>query len=244
MSGDTFWRSLHRPEYLHVLLNPLPVYGLAVALLAVIVALVARQRTALVVGLSLVVLSSLSAWPAYVYGEAAYDRVKATTDTAGEQWLDEHMARAEKFIVAFYSLAGLAFAAIVVPLKWPRTSVPLALATVIIGIGTLGIGSWIAYAGGRVRHKEFRFAPPPETRKPTTLVVPPTGTFAILGGSDVLVLIDPARQWADHISHPQFSNSHSSSAPGNESLQGRLSESAEQRVKTPGDYFEGPRPLL
>ena len=41
---------------------------------------------------------------------------------------------------------------------------PLAVATLLLGLGTLGCGMWIAYAGGKVRHTEFRSAdePPPE----------------------------------------------------------------------------------
>jgi glucan phosphoethanolaminetransferase (alkaline phosphatase superfamily) len=151
---------------MHVLINPFPIYGLAVAVVALIIALVARNRVALVTAVVLVLLSGLSAWPTYVYGEAAYDRIKAVSDTAGEQWLDEHVARGEKFIAIFYVLAGLAFIAITAPLRWPHTSVPLGAATLIMAIATLVIGSWIAYPGGHVRHKEFRFESPPPTRQP------------------------------------------------------------------------------
>lgn len=156
---------LGRPEYVHVLINPLPVYGLAVALVALIIALVLRNRVAIIMALALVLMTSLSAWPTYVYGEAGYDRVTATSDKVGEQWLDEHMARGEKFIAAYYVLAGLALLSIVAPVKWPRSSVPLAIVTFVVGIAAFSIGSWIAYAGGRVRHKEFRFEPPPYQRK-------------------------------------------------------------------------------
>ena len=44
------------------------------------------------------ILSSLSAWPVYEFGQQAYDRVLSMTDEDGERWLDEHEARAEKFI--------------------------------------------------------------------------------------------------------------------------------------------------
>ena len=40
----------------------------------------------------------------------------------------------------------------------------MAIATLILAVANLGIGSYIAYAGGRVRHKEFRFEAPPEPR--------------------------------------------------------------------------------
>lgn len=162
------WRALReqlgRPEYVHVLINPLPVYGLALAIVGLVIALIARNRVALVIALILVLLSSLSALPTYLYGEAAYDRVIAMSDDEGGQWLDEHMARGEKFIVLFYALAGLALIAIVLPAKWPRTSMPLALVTLAVALFTFALGVWIAYAGGRVRHKEFRSGPPPPPR--------------------------------------------------------------------------------
>ncbi len=149
---------------MHVLLNPLPVYGLAIAVLGLTLALIFRNRHALIVSLALVSVSGLSAWPTYSYGEAAYDRIKSMSDPAGEQWLDEHMARAEKLIPAFYILAALGAAGIVLPLKWPRSSVPLSIATLALGGATLGMGGWIAYPGGHVRHKEFRFESPPPVR--------------------------------------------------------------------------------
>ncbi len=149
---------------MHVLLNPVPVYGLAIGVVGLLLAVIARNRTGVVIALVLVFLSGLSAWPTYHYGEAAYDRVKAMADTAGDQWLDEHMARGEKLIYAFYVLAGLAVVGMFAPMKWPRSSLPLAIATLVIGCATLGIGGYIAYAGGHVRHKEFRFEPAPEAR--------------------------------------------------------------------------------
>jgi len=149
---------------MHVLLNPIPVYGLAIGLVGLLLAIIACSRTAIVIALALVFLSGLSAWPTYHYGQAAYDRVTAMADTAGDQWLDEHMARGEKLIYAFYILAALAVVGEFAPIKWPRSSLPLAIATLVVGCATLGVGGYIAYAGGHVRHKEFRFEPPPPKR--------------------------------------------------------------------------------
>ncbi|MBA3831245.1 MAG: hypothetical protein H0X34_05040 [Chthoniobacterales bacterium] len=152
---------LQDPEYLHVLINPLPVYGLAIATLALVLALFLRNQRVTIAALVLVFVSGLSAWPTYYYGEAGYDRVKALSDPAGEQWLDEHMARAEKLIWAFYVLAAVSVVGIGVIVKWPRTSPLAAAATLALACATLGIGGYIAYAGGHVRHREFRFEPPP-----------------------------------------------------------------------------------
>jgi hypothetical protein len=38
---------------------------------------------------------------------------------------------------------------------------PLVIAVILLGAVTLGAGGYIAYAGGKVRHREFRNEPPP-----------------------------------------------------------------------------------
>jgi hypothetical protein len=158
------WQHLSHPEYVHVLINPLPVYGLAIGLLGLLMALILRTPKVTVTALVLVFFSGLSAWPTYYYGEAGYDRVKATSDEDGGKWLDEHMARGEKLIWAFYLLAGVSVIGMVAVTKWPRCSSLIAVLTLVLGTTTLGIGAYIAYAGGHVRHHEFRFEPPPESR--------------------------------------------------------------------------------
>jgi hypothetical protein len=161
---DGFLRGLRQPEYVHVLLNPLPVYGLLISWVALIAALISKSRRAHVVTLILVFITSISAWPVYEYGEQGYDRVLAMTDDDGHAWLDEHQERAQKLIYLFYAVAALTAAAIIVPLRWPRSSMLLGIAVVLLGAITLGSGCYIAYAGGKVRHREFRNEPAPQIK--------------------------------------------------------------------------------
>ncbi len=155
---------LSNPEYVHALLNPLPVYGLAVGLLGLIIALLTRTRAARVTALAMVFLCALSAWPVFEYGEKSYDRVLAMADSDGAKWLQEHMERADKLIPLFYLLAALAAVGVVAEYKFARAAVPIALIVVILAGGTLAAGGYIAYAGGRIRHREFRYDPPPEPK--------------------------------------------------------------------------------
>jgi hypothetical protein len=159
LAGD-----LRQPEYIHVLLNPLPVYGLLAGSVGLVIGLLLRSRRAQIATLTLVLLSSISAWPVYEFGQQGYDRVLSMTDEPGEAWLNEHLHRAENLISIFYVLAALSMLAIAVPIKWPKSSVPLAIAVILLGAVTLGSGAYIAYAGGRVRHREFRNEPPPPKR--------------------------------------------------------------------------------
>lgn len=153
---------LSKPEYVHVLLNPLPIYGLAVGVVGLIIALCLRSRAARVTALALVMLSAASAWPVYHYGEAGYDRVQTMIDEEGDKWLEEHRRRGEQLIYVFYLIAVLSAVGIITQFALPRAALPMAAATLILAVTNLGVGAYIAQAGGRIRHKEFRFAAPPQ----------------------------------------------------------------------------------
>src|SRR5262245_26017795 len=180
---EAILRDLHQPEYIHVLLNPLPVNGLAVALIGLVVAICFRSRAARVVALVVVFISAAAAWPVYEYGEQAYDRVLAMADNEGQAWLISHKHRAEDLIWLFYALAILSAIALIAPVRWPVLSIWLAVAVLALGAIVLGSGGYIAYAGGRIRHREFRNESPPKGMRegPAAAVAPaaqPAGSVA------------------------------------------------------------------
>jgi hypothetical protein len=159
---DVFRQTLKQPEYIHVLLNPLPLYGLSMGLIGLLIALLLRSRPAKIATLAIVLISAASAWPVFEFGEQAYDPVLSMADENGQAWLKEHQDRAEDLIYFFYALAVLTAAAILAPIKWPKSSVLLAIAVLVFGSVVLGMGGYIAYAGGKIRHREFRNEPPPK----------------------------------------------------------------------------------
>src|SRR5438067_6782655 len=100
-------RDFRQPEYIHVLLNPLPVYGLLTGLIGLVIALILKSRRAQIATLALVLISSASAWPVYEFGQQGYDRVLSMADEDGQAWLDEHKERGEDLIWIFYALVTL-----------------------------------------------------------------------------------------------------------------------------------------
>ena len=119
---------LNNPEYLHVLLNPLPVYGLAMGLLGLVIAMISRTRSARVTALAIIFVSTVAAWPVYHYGEAGYDRILSLTDNDGRKWLEEHQRRGEQLIYLFYAVAILAAAGLLAEHFAPRAAISLSLA--------------------------------------------------------------------------------------------------------------------
>lgn len=149
-------------EHLHVLLNHFPIIGLAMGILALALALAMRSRPAQIVALVLVFVSAASAWPVNFTGERAYKPMRGLVDDDGSDMLDMHMDHAEKAAPAFYALAALAAAALLAPRKWPRSTIPLTVATLALAVACNVAAGWIALAGGQIRHPEFRkgFSPP------------------------------------------------------------------------------------
>jgi soluble cytochrome b562 len=152
-----------KPEYLHTLLNPLPVYGLSMGVLVMAAGLLARSKAARNIGLFIIVLCAASAWPVLLFGQHGYNHLYPQLDTESQQWLDVHMERADRFIYAFYLTALLGIAALVTQKKFLKTNKAFVLLTLFAAIASLGIGGWISRAGGEVSHSEFRNedAPPP-----------------------------------------------------------------------------------
>jgi hypothetical protein len=152
---------LKRPEYVHVLLNPIPLYGLVLATLALAIALAIRSRQAQTVALILVIVGCGAAFPVIEFGERAYDRVYAMSNPDGQQWLDTHMFRAERCEFVFYVTGAFALATLVAFWKFQKAATPLLIAVLILTLISVVSAGWISYAGGKVRHTEFRDGPPP-----------------------------------------------------------------------------------
>ncbi|MCI0746895.1 MAG: hypothetical protein L0Y58_15950 [Verrucomicrobia subdivision 3 bacterium] len=151
------------PEYVHVLLNPLPIYGLALGILGLGAALLARSKSAQAITLGIVVISAASEWPVQYYGENAYQRVRQISDMHGQHWLDEHMKRAESFGYAFYAVALMGVAALISLKRFPKAATPLTIITLVASVAALSAGAWIGKAGGQIRHAEFRSRTAPST---------------------------------------------------------------------------------
>jgi len=147
---------LQQPGYLHVLINHLPIIGTVVGLFGLAIALLLRSRIALVPALSIVLLAGISAWPVYVTGSDAYRPIMKISDDPGRAWLDEHMDRADRMTWVFYVMAGIAAVALAAPVKWPKSAIPLGIATALAAMAGTITGGYIAQAGGLVRHTEFR----------------------------------------------------------------------------------------
>ena len=156
---DSFSQLFRQPEYLHVLLHPLPIWGLVTGVLGLAIALFLRSRAAEIATLVIILVSAISAVPVFLLGGEAEDRVEGIVDDVGREWLQEHERRGEQVIYAFYALAAVAAVALIAPAKWPKSAAPLTITVLVLSIITISLGGYVAKAGGQIRHREFRTGP-------------------------------------------------------------------------------------
>ena len=156
-----FLEALRQPEYVHVLLHPLPIYGLAAGVFSLAAAFVGRSRSGQAIALLLIALSAAAAWPVAHFGHAAYDRVFAMSNGDAQKWLNWHKHLAERIVWSFYATAVLATTALGGQWKNPRLhriALPLTLVAAVVA---LGLSGFLAFVGGKIRHSEFRHGSPP-----------------------------------------------------------------------------------
>jgi hypothetical protein len=152
---------LDRPEYIHATINHFPLIGLLVAMLVVLLSLFTHLRLGTVLGLALLAVMALSAWPVSYFGEAGYDRVLSMADDPGQAYLKYHAHLADRWVYVYYITAAVAILGIALNWKWPQTLLPLSILVLVLAGASLTAGIFIAHAGGEIRHREFRTGPPP-----------------------------------------------------------------------------------
>ncbi len=155
---------MHQPEYVHVLINPSPLWGMIMGAGLLLAAIVFRSEALRKAALVVLILIGTATWAVVLYGQRGYDRVYSMSNPDAQQWLDVHMARAEQTQYVFYVTALLALLALMV--RQERVRKGLTVAAFLFSVGCVGLGGWISQAGGQVRHSEFRDGPPAHEMMP------------------------------------------------------------------------------
>ena len=142
--------------HLHLLTNHLPIFVTLSGLFALTMGLWSKNRGISQVALVLMFLGIAGGILTFWFGQQAYKPIRGLADDVGQDWLDLHMARAEQVIWVFWVAGGGVATAWVLGRKRHRFAIPAAIVAAALGLSTLGLSGWIADAGGKIRHEEFR----------------------------------------------------------------------------------------
>ena len=156
-----FLAHLKQPEYMHVMINPIPIFGMGLGLVFLIAAWLRPRMIGLAeAGLCIIIATGVITYPTIKLGQYAYDRIFETIPLDAQEWLDVHMARAERTQYFFYLAAILACLTLYKQRRNPESARRLMIATMAVSGLCAALAGFIAHAGGQVRHTEFRTGPP------------------------------------------------------------------------------------
>jgi hypothetical protein len=154
----TLWQNIRDPEYLHLLLEPLPLYGLGIGLTFVIVSLVFGELKSRMLALAIICVSCASVWHYTELRDQATPRILATRSPDYAPLIQEQTQRRKDWSWPYYVQALLSLTAIVTT-RHPKGR-PLLLVVVILGTLLFWFSIWVHKKECEVYHRNIvRFTP-------------------------------------------------------------------------------------
>ena len=154
----TLWQSIRDPEYLHLLLEPLPLYGLGLGLAFLAVAFMFGEIKCRMLALGIICLSCISVWPYNELREKATPRILATRSPDFAPLIIQQTQRRQDCAWPYYLMAALSFTALCMT-KHPKARIML----LIVMTGSLLLfwfSIWLHKKECEVYHRNIvRFVP-------------------------------------------------------------------------------------
>ena len=145
--------------HVHLLLNHIPVLGVALGLVVLALA-AARHHTVMARwALVLFVISALAAIPTYLTGEPAEDLVESAAGDV-EAWVEPHEEAALISLVLVEGLGVLSIIGLWMSRDGPTLNRGVMALILVLAAITAGSLTWTANLGGQIRHSEIRGGPP------------------------------------------------------------------------------------
>jgi len=147
---------MSQPEYVHVLLNPMPLYGMAAGAFLLVWSRIRHPEEFPEGVLIWIILVAIITGLAVYFGERGLENVGVIADAHGNRWLARHKERAETLMYIFYLTGFSALGALFTQRRNPLVALRLVWLTLLLTFVSMGAASWISHAGGQVMHAEFR----------------------------------------------------------------------------------------
>ena len=149
----TLWQNVRDPEYLHLLLEPLPLFGLGLGLVFLIVSFVFGEVKSRMLALGVICLSCASVWPYIDLRDKATPRILATRSPEFAPLIQQQTQRRKDWSWPYYAMALLSVAALFCS-RSPKGR-PLLVAVVIYGGLLFRFSIWMHKKECEVYHRNI-----------------------------------------------------------------------------------------
>ena len=148
-------------EYLHVVINHIPMIGLATVCVPLLYALVRGERHTLIVSLALCIVLGAGTAVVIWSGEEGHENIEhgpivQMLDAPAHDWIHEHEERGEAAAIVAYITAAVAVLGC--GLLWwkPKALRAIAAVMLVLCVVNVVLMARTTKAGGQIRHPEFR----------------------------------------------------------------------------------------
>jgi len=154
----TLWQSIRDPEYLHLLLEPLPLYGLGIGLTFLIVSFVFGEARSRLLALGIICVSCASVWPYIDLRDKATPRIIATRAPDFAGLILEQTQRRKDWSWPYYVMTVLSGTGLLAS-RSPKGR-PVLIAVVACGALAFWFSIWMHKKECEVYHRNIvRYAP-------------------------------------------------------------------------------------
>jgi hypothetical protein len=135
------WQSVRDPQYAHLLLESLPLYGLGIGLTFLIVAFLAGEKRTRLLALAVIALSCASVWPYLSFLLEATPRILATRPVSFGEMIEKQTQLRQDTAWVYYAMVAICVLAMALTKsRYARHGV---LAVVVGGVLTFWMSVWL-----------------------------------------------------------------------------------------------------
>lgn len=147
------WQSLRDPEYAHLLLESLPLFGIGAGLIFLCGSLVFREGKSRLLALLLICISSGSVWPYVELREKAEARIIAMHDPSYAPLIREQTKRRTSTAWAYYAMTLFGALALVFGIAGKGRG--LLVLTIVAATATFWLSLWLHKKEAEIYHRNI-----------------------------------------------------------------------------------------
>lgn len=147
------WQSVRDPEYSHLLLESLPLFGIGAGLIFLSGSLVFREGRSRLLALLLICVSSGSVWPYVELREKAQARVIAMHDPSYAPLIREQTARRKSTAGFFYAMCLFSGLALILGMAGKGRGI--LVLTIIAATATFWLSLWLHKKEAEIYHRNI-----------------------------------------------------------------------------------------
>ncbi len=157
---------LRDPQFLHLLLEPMLIYGVAIGIIGFVAAFLVRERKMQLAALILIIASALTIVPYTHFRKKADNEHMAQFAGTQKVLVEEHHTRLLEGQWIYFGIAGLAALTLLMGAHKGTPGLVMGGATAVAGVGVVLFSMWMQLKSESIANPELRYTSAEQSGEP------------------------------------------------------------------------------